>query len=227
MSKQLGRRAVLAGVSLTVREGEVMAVMGPNGAGKSTLLRILLTTVLPDGGEVEVCGVDAVARPDEVRRRVGFVIGDNRSWYWRLSGRANLEFFAILAGLRPAEARRRAAELLASVDIGDAGHRRVGEYSAGMRLRLSIARAQLMRPPVLLLDEPTQNLDPAGRVWFQRLVRDLATKDRAAVLLVTHDVHEAEGAADRAVVLAAGRVHARFDDGVRAAELGEILEAQT
>ena len=222
LEKRFGSVSALSGVNLSVPWGRVVALLGPNGAGKSTLLRILGTTVLPDCGRVEVAGQDVVAEPVLARRSLGLVLGDERSWYWRLSGRDNLEFFAALHGLRRSSARARVGELLASVGLAEAADRRFDRYSSGMRARLSLARALLCEPPVLLFDEPTRTLDPLAAASFRDEVRSQAGAGRA-VLFATHDLHEAAALADRVVVLVKGRVRSVTDERVDAGQLERIL----
>lgn len=205
LEKTFGRVTALRGVSLSVNRGEVVALLGPNGAGKSTLLRILGTTVLPDAGSLRVCGIDVVARPSETRRQVGLMIGDERSFYWRLTGRRNLAFFAALHGMSRRAGARRATELLDLVGLAEAADRPVRNYSSGMRARLSLARALLGSPPILLLDEPTQNLDPLASSLFREIAEGLARTHGAGILFATHDLHEAVAISDRVVVLDEGR----------------------
>jgi ABC-type multidrug transport system ATPase subunit len=204
--KRFGPVLALGGLDLDVERGEIVAVLGPNGAGKSTLLRILGTTVLPDAGSASVCGVDVTADPIAARRQVGIMVGDERSHYWRLSGLENLGFFAALSGMRPRDAAARAAELLGALGLEEAAARKVSGYSSGMRARLMLARALLADPPLLLLDEPTRNLDPLAGSQFREAARILATDREAGILFATHDLHEAVAVASRIVVLAAGRV---------------------
>ena len=206
LRKRFGRVQALDGVDLSVAAGEIVALLGPNGAGKSTLLRILGTTVLPDAGTVRVAGIDVVTEPVSARRRVGLMIGDERSLYWRISGRRNLTFFAALHGIRRRAARERADDLLSAVGLAEAADRPVLGYSSGMRARLSLARALIARPPLLLLDEPTRSLDPVAGVRFRETAVALARDDGTGILFATHDLHEAAAVADRVVVLAKGRV---------------------
>lgn len=225
--KRFGSHTALDGVTLDVGAGEVVALLGPNGAGKSTLLRILGTTVLPDAGTAEVAGHDVQVAAAAVRRSIGVMLGDERSWYWRLSGRQNLEFFGVLYGLRRNAARSRARELLRDVGLERAGDRRFDGYSSGMRARLSLARALLTAPPVLLLDEPTRAIDPVAAVDFRERVRQLATDDGRVLLLATHNLYEAAALADRVIVLGAGRVHAVRDGGAQPDELeAELLKLE-
>ncbi len=224
VSKRFGTVQALHEVSLTVHPGEVVVLLGENGAGKSTLLRVLGTTVLPDTGQVSVAGHDAIARPRDARRATGVVLSDERGWYWRVSGRANLEFFGQLCGLPRRRARARATELLELVQLVEAGDRRVLGYSSGMRARLSLARALLLDPPVLLLDEPSRALDPLVARELRATVVDLARDSGRAVLWVTHDLHEAAEIADRVLILEAGRLRTGTARPGSAGELAELLE---
>jgi ABC-2 type transport system ATP-binding protein len=209
----------LDGVSLAVDPGEVVALLGPNGAGKSTLIKILGTTVLPDSGSVAVAGHDVVRDPMAARRSLGLMIGDERSHYWRISGRRNLAFFAALFGIPRRQADARAAMLLEAVGLADAADRPVLGYSSGMRARLALARALLADPPLLLLDEPTRNLDPLAAARFRESASDLAGQRGTGILFATHDLHEAVATSTRIVVLSRGRIvleeEARHLDAVR------------
>jgi ABC-2 type transport system ATP-binding protein len=195
---------VLFNLDLHVDAGEIVGLVGPNGAGKTTLIKIVSTLLTPSGGRVTVDGFDTVSAPLEVRRRLGLVLADDRSIYWRLSGRNNLEFFGAMYGLSRMEALRRSAELMERVGL-DHRDKLVFGYSSGMRARLSIARALLHRPPLLLLDEPTRALDPLATNDVGVLLRDLAGEG-TAVLLSSHRIDELEQVCDRIVVLTSGVV---------------------
>jgi ABC-2 type transport system ATP-binding protein len=226
LEKSFRSVVALRRVDLVVGVGEIVALLGPNGAGKSTLLRILATSVLPDKGRATVAGYDVVAEPRAVRRSIGVVTGDERAWYWRLTGRQNLEFFSCLNGFRRRAAAARADELLGEMGLTTAADRRVGEYSSGMRARLALARALISNPKILLLDEPTQNLDPAATVAFRKMVSDLARDRGVATLLATHDLYEAAELATRVEGLAEGRIMFTKDGQLSPAELEqEILSA--
>jgi ABC-2 type transport system ATP-binding protein len=221
--RRFGEVVALDGLDLDVEQGEIVSLLGPNGAGKSTLLRILGTVVLPDRGTASVCGVDVVSDPGAARRQVGVMIGDEHSLYWRLSGKENLAFFAALHGLRRSEALRESAKLLELVGLSEAGERAVRGYSSGMRARLSLARALLASPPLLLLDEPTRSLDPLAALEFRNMAVRLTRERRAGILLATHDLHEAAAVSDRIVVLAAGRV--MLDEPVAGVEPARLESA--
>jgi ABC-2 type transport system ATP-binding protein len=162
--------------------------------------------VRADSGSAVVAGFDVERDPASVRRNVGLLIADERSWYWRLTGRENLEFFSALHGLRRGAAAQRTAELLELVGMSADADRSFGTYSSGMRLRLSLARALLARPRVLLLDEPTRSLDPAAVTSFEEILRQ-ATSQATAAIVATHDLGQASRIADRTIALAGGRAH--------------------
>jgi len=201
------RVTALQGISLEARAGEIYGLLGPNGAGKTTFLKILAGLVLPSGGRALVGGID-VARDDRaVKRRIGFVTSDERSFYWRLTGRENLDFFARLYGLRGEAARRVSADLLRVMDMEGIADRSFMSYSTGMKQRLAIARALLHDPPVLCLDEPTRSLDPIAAKHLRRFVAERLNRERGkTVLLATHNLQEAEELCGRVVVLDRGRV---------------------
>jgi ABC-2 type transport system ATP-binding protein len=197
----------LADVSFTVAPGEIVCVMGPNGAGKSTLLRILAGALVPSRGQAWVGGLDVAAHGPESRRRVAFIVGDERSFHWPLSGRHNLEYFAALYGYRPDEARDRAQSLLVRFGIEAAGDRAFRTYSRGMRQRLALARGLLGAPSVLLLDEPTLGLDPVGARDLRKFLRDDVIRDSGRTAVVgTNDPGEARALGDRVLLMERGRL---------------------
>lgn len=197
----------LASVSFTQEQGSAMAVVGPNGAGKSTLLRILATLLLPTRGTARVAGFDVVRRPADVRRQIGFHAGTDEGFYARLTARENLRFFAILNNLSAAAAGARIAKLAEWLNLGAALDRQVRTLSTGTIHRLSLARALLHRPPVLLLDEPTRSLDPLAAAEFRRFLREeLVRGQGTTVLFSSHTPDEVRALADRVLLLDAGRL---------------------
>ena len=193
------------GISLRLARGEVLGLLGSNGAGKSTLVRMLASLLIPTDGSVSIGGVDAVARPRQARRHLGVMLAGDRSVYWKLTGRENLEYFAAMHLLRRARAKERIDEVLAAVELTRSADEYVERYSTGMRQRLCLARAIVHDPAVVLLDEPTSGLDPAASASFQQIVRGLRARGRG-VLLVTHDLAEAEQLCDRIVMVDRGRI---------------------
>ncbi|TFV78502.1 ATP-binding cassette domain-containing protein [Blastococcus sp. CT_GayMR19] len=205
--KRYGGKAVLDGVDLQVARGSVCALLGPNGAAKTTAVRILTTLTRPDGGRVEVAGIDVVRRPREVRRRIG-LIGQQPAVDDVLGARQNLVLFARLHHLGRRAAGIRADDLLEQVGLADTGTTPVRQFSGGMRRRLDIAAGLVLAPEVLFLDEPTIGLDPAGRRDVWEAIRALVASG-TTVLLTTQYLEEAEQLADDVCVLDGGRVVAR------------------
>jgi ABC-2 type transport system ATP-binding protein len=184
-----GARRVLHDVSLAVAPGEVFGFVGPNGAGKTTTIRALAAMLVPDEGDVEVCGVDAVAQPEEARRLIGFV-PDSGGVYERLSVREYVEFHAAATGVEPGAARHRAVEIaLDLTGMTPLADRMCGELSKGIRQRLAVARALVHDPPVLLLDEPANGLDPRARIELFELLRRLREMGKT-ILLSSHILTE-------------------------------------
>jgi ABC-type multidrug transport system ATPase subunit len=197
----------LAGVSLEVREGEALALLGANGAGKSTLLRILATLLLPTRGIARVAGHDAVREPHAVRRQLGYHAGTDHGFYARLTGRENLLFFGRLNQISNAVAGQRIAQLAEQFRLGEALDRQVRTLSSGTVQRLSLARALLHQPRVLLLDEPTRSLDAIAAAEFRRFLKTVVLQHHGTSLLfASHALHEVELLADRIAILDTGRL---------------------
>ncbi len=190
---RFGAKLALDRVSLTVRPGEIHALMGPNGAGKTTLIRVLAGIVEPHSGSVTRAGT------------VGLVPSGDRSFYMRLSPLENLIFFARLNGLRLRSAKRRSHEVLEQVGLSEVAGRPVGRCSHGMQKRLAVARALLVEPQILLVDEATHDLDPEGARRVQGLIRDLAAAG-VAVVWTTQRVDEVRNLAHSMTFLRAGAV---------------------
>ncbi len=196
----------LRGVDVEVREGEIFGLLGPNGAGKTTLLKILSCLVLPDAGSARIGGEKTVHEA-RVKPRIGLVHSDERSFYWRLTGRQNLRFFATLYDLPKERRRNRIDELLERVGMTSAADRPFSDYSSGMKQKMSIARALLHDPPILLMDEPTRSLDPAAAMALRKFIRaELSERDRKTIVLATHDLPEAAALCRRIAVLVRGKI---------------------
>ncbi|MCD6289944.1 MAG: ABC transporter ATP-binding protein [Anaerolineae bacterium] len=204
------RRGVLAvdRVTIRIREGEMFGLLGPNGAGKTTLVKLLCTLILPSSGSARVAGYD-LRDDSHVRRVIGLSTGDERSFFWRLSGRENLLFFAALYGLPPSRARYRVDEVLDKLEISEWADQRFATYSSGQKQRLSIARALLPHPRILFLDEPTRSLDPkAARHLHDLILNDLHRREGMTIFLTTHRLDEAERLCDRIAIMHRGRIQA-------------------
>jgi ABC-2 type transport system ATP-binding protein len=195
----------VAGVDLQIERGEIFGLLGPNGAGKSTTIRMLCTLLEPTSGIAHVNGYDIVRQANEVRRSLGTVLAGERSIYWKLSGRENLEYFAALYHIPPAVAKKRVEELIERMEIKDRANELVEKYSTGMRQRIAIAKALLARPPILLLDEPTLGLDPQAARRLRELIAELKQQGHT-ILLTTHYMEEADQLSDRIGIIDQGKI---------------------
>jgi ABC-2 type transport system ATP-binding protein len=193
------------GVDLQIERGEIFGLLGPNGAGKSTTIRMLCTLLEPTSGTAQVNGFDIVKQANDVRRSLGTVLAGERSIYWKLTGRENLEYFAALYHIPPALAKKRVEELLERMEIKDRANELVEKYSTGMRQRIAIAKALLARPPILLLDEPTLGLDPQAARRVRELIAELKQEGHT-ILLTTHYMEEADQLSDRIGIIDTGKV---------------------
>jgi len=193
------------GVDLQIKRGEIFGLLGPNGAGKSTTIRMLCTLLEPTSGSAHVNGFDVVKQANDVRRSLGTVLAGERSIYWKLSGRENLEYFAALYHIPAAVAKTRVEDLLERMEIKDRANELVEKYSTGMRQRIAIAKALLARPPILLLDEPTLGLDPQAARNLRELIAQLKQEGHT-ILLTTHYMEEADQLSDRIGIIDTGKV---------------------
>jgi ABC-2 type transport system ATP-binding protein len=193
------------GIDLTVAEGEVFGILGPNGAGKTTTMRMLATLLEPTSGTATVLGHDLVSGARDIRRRLGAVLSGERSLYWKLTARENLEYFAALYHVPPRETAARIDEILETVTLTDRADDYVEKFSTGMRQRLVLARALLPAPSLLLLDEPTVGLDPQAARDLRERVLELRDEGRT-VLLTTHYMEEADQLCDRIAIVDHGRI---------------------
>jgi len=199
----------LRDVDLKIGRGELVAILGLNGAGKTTLLKLLATLILPTSGTARVNGYDICRESEKVKSQVAFVFSEERSFYWWLTGRENLSFFAALYNLFGAPMRARVEEVLKTVRLREVADGAFMRYSTGMKQRLSIARALLPDPAVLLMDEPTKGLDPLIGSEIRAFIREELVQRRGkTVLFATHHLEEAQEIADWMVVLVRGTVRA-------------------
>jgi daunorubicin/doxorubicin transport system ATP-binding protein len=216
--KSFGSTRAVDGVDLEVRRGSVYGVLGPNGAGKTTTIRMLATLIAPDEGSARVLGHDIVREADAVRDSISLT-GQLASVDEDLSGRENLILLGRLLGLRRADAKLRAAELLEAFGLADAAGRLVKNYSGGMRRRLDIAASIVVTPEVMFLDEPTTGLDPRSRNQVWDIVRALVAEG-TTILLCTQYLDEADQLADRIAVIDHGKVIAEGTPGQLKASVG-------
>lgn len=202
VSKSFSGRPALRGITLSIEDGEFLVIAGENGSGKSTLLRIICGLLIPDEGEVRVFGLDTVREWKRLARRIGVVLANERSLYWKLTGLENLEVFAGIYGVK--DGRERALELLERLNLTEAKDRLVEEYSTGMRRKLLLAKALIHDPELLLLDEVLNGLDPKSYVEILRFLDEL-NRGGKTVVLVSHVLHDLPERA-RLLVMKDGRI---------------------
>ena len=199
----------LKGINLKIKKGEFFGLLGPNGAGKTTLIKILATLVLPTSGKAFVSGYDVEKEGNLVRKAIGYAVSEERSSYWRLTGRQNLEFFAALNNLKGSQAKKRTEEVIELTGLKDDADRTFKDYSTGMKQKLGIARGLLTDPQVLFLDEPTKSLDPnTARNLRDFIKNEIVRKRGKTVLFATHNLSEAESLCDRIAIIDKGIIKA-------------------
>ncbi len=204
LRKSFGKKTVLDGIDLTVRQGTILALLGPNGAGKTTAVHLLTTYLRPDAGDIRIAGVDPAKNPQAVRRAIG-VTGQFSAVDGYLTGRENLMLMADLHLLPKAVGRRKADELLERFELAEAGDKPVSTYSGGMKRKLDLAMTLVGDPKVIFLDEPTTGLDPRSRRTMWEIIRELVAQG-TTILLTTQYLEEADQLAHRVAVLDGGRV---------------------
>jgi ABC-2 type transport system ATP-binding protein len=203
LSKFYGGKRALGPVSFEIDDGETVGFLGLNGAGKTTALRILACDLRPSGGSIEVGGVDAVADPHEVRKRIGF-LPENPPLYTDMIVTDYLRFAGELRGMSKAQVKRRMPEVLEITDLGDVATDPIGNLSHGFRQRVGVAQAIIHDPKFLILDEPTRGLDPVQIMEMRNLIRDL--KQNHTVLISSHILTEISQTCDRLLVLGSGKI---------------------
>jgi len=215
----------LDGLNLEVEKGSVTALLGPNGAGKTTTVKALTTLIKPDSGSAFIDGVDVAADPQAIRRMIG-ASGQYAAVDQNLTGFENLVMVGRLYHLGARVARQRAQELIELFDLVESQNRTVKGYSGGMRRRIDLAGALVIRPPVLFLDEPTTGLDPRSRIGLWEVIEQLVT-DGTTVLLTTQYLEEADRLADSISVIDNGRVIAKGTADELKASVGGLRVAVT
>jgi len=205
-----GKRRILAlkGVGFVLKSGRILGVVGPNGAGKTTLLRILADLLKSDSGTVAICGEEMGGASCDIRKRIGYVSSDERSFFWRLTGRQNLKFFSRLYGMAAKQSSQRAESMLDNFGLKKKADQLFRDYSAGTRKKFSLIRALVHKPAVLLLDEVTNSLDPPSAAKVKAMVRDYVdgASDRAAVWS-THRLEEIREICDAVLSIEQGDVN--------------------
>jgi ABC-2 type transport system ATP-binding protein len=221
-------RSIVAvdGISFTVSPGEIFGLLGPNGAGKTTTIKMLCTLITPSSGDAFVNGFSVMKNQQKVRENLGVMLTGERTLYWKLTGRENLEYFAALYHMEQSYTKKRIEELLDLVGLKEREDTLVENYSTGMRIRLSFAKALLNQAPVLLFDEPTASLDPQSSRLIRDIIRDLKEKGHA-IILTTHNMEEADLLSDRVAIVDHGKIvtlgpPAELKEKVKSSDIIEI-----
>lgn len=202
-------KTALDRINLRIESGEVFGLLGTNGAGKTTLMKTLATLLLPDEGNVMVQGWDVARHPEKVKPLLGYVVSDERSFFWRLTATQNLRFFSQMNEIPRREIDGYVENLLSLVDLKDVADVRVMRFSTGMKHRLAIARGLIADPSILLLDEPTRSLDPQStRSVWDLIKEELAGRLGKTVIIATHDMEEATHLCDRVAIIHQGKLRA-------------------
>ncbi len=191
-------------VNVQVPQGELLVLLGPNGAGKTTTVRMLTSLLRPTSGCARIAGYDVVTQASQVRSVVG-VLTEHHGLYKRMNANEYLIFFGELYGLSKQESQKRFLPLLEKFGLIDQLHKRLGEYSKGMRQKLSLVRALINDPPVLLLDEPTSAMDPESSRMVRNAIQTLKQNDRT-IILCTHNLNEADELADQVAIIQNGKI---------------------
>jgi ABC-2 type transport system ATP-binding protein len=212
LTKKYGQYKAVNNLDLTIERGEVFGLLGPNGAGKSTTILMLLGLTEPDEGSARVCGIDPVQFPIRVKKKVGY-LPEDVGFYDDLSGFDNLVFTARLNNIPQDIAEMRAHELLEKVGLEREKDKMAGKYSRGMRQRLGLADVLIKEPEVIILDEPTLGIDPAGVRAFLQLIVKLSREDGITVLFSSHHLYQVQQVCDRVGIFVEGKLLARGNIG--------------
>jgi len=214
--------SALKGISFEVKKGELFGILGPNGAGKTSLIKILSTLVLPDSGTALINGYDIYHHEKKIKKYIGYITSEERSFFWRLTGNQNLNFFGTLYNLSSEETKKRISYLVDLLDLKEEIDMPFMGYSSGIKQRLSIARGLLRNPEILLMDEPTRSLDPLAKLRLQQFIKEnLVVEQKKTVFLATHDLLEAEYLCDRLAILSQGKIVAIGEVGAIKKSLGK------
>ena len=208
LSKEEGTVVAVDHINLQIKSGELFGLLGPNGAGKTTMhacIRMLSTVLLPNEGTAKVDGFDIVNEPERVRENIGVLMMGERSLYWKLTARENLEYFAAMYHMPPKIAKERIDYFLKWMNLYERADDYVEHYSSGMKQRLALVRCLLHDPPILMLDEPTLGLDPHAARDLRSLITSLKEEGKT-IILTTHYMEEADQLCDRVAIIHQGKI---------------------
>ena len=222
LTKRYGAFTAVDQLTLCVKQGEVFGLLGPNGAGKTTTTLMLLGLTEPSEGRAFIHGIDCTREPIKVKRIVGY-LSDNMGFYPDMTGRENLRLTGRMNGLQGSALEERITTLLERVGMTDAADKKTGAYSKGMRQRLGIADILMKDPSVLIMDEPTNGIDPEGMRELMTLIRELAEVDGKTILISSHQLHQIQQICDRVGIFVHGKLIACGQIG----ELARQLEQES
>lgn len=210
LTRRYGQFTAVDNLNLSIKKGEIFGLLGPNGAGKSTTILMMLGLTEPDAGKVRVCGLDPATSPLEVKKRIGY-LPEEVGFYDDLTGLENLVYTACLNGMTRAAARLKAGTLMELVGLADQKNKKTSKYSRGMRQRLGLADVLIKEPEVIILDEPTLGIDPAGVREFLELIVGLSREQMITVLFSSHHLHQVQQVCDRVGLFVNGKLLALGD----------------
>lgn len=210
LTKKYGSFTAVDNLNLSIRKGEIFGLLGPNGAGKSTTILMMLGLTEPTAGTVKVCDIDPVTDPIGVKRKVGY-LPEDVGFYDDLTGLENLIYTAKLNGIPEDESVQKARVLLQRVGLSEEENKKAGKYSRGMRQRLGLADVLIKNPEVIILDEPTLGIDPAGVKEFLNLIVELSREEKITVLFSSHHLHQVQQVCDRVGIFVGGKLLAEGD----------------
>lgn len=210
LTKKYGTFTAVDQLNLTIQKGEIFGLLGPNGAGKSTTILMMLGLTEPTSGSVRVCGINSTNNPIEVKRKVGY-LPEDVGFYDDRTALENLMYTARLNRIPDAVALPKAGQLLARVGLTEAVNKKVGKFSRGMRQRLGLADVLIKNPELIILDEPTLGIDPAGVREFLELIATLRKEEGLTILFSLHNLHQVQKACDRVGIFVTGKLIAEGD----------------
>jgi ABC-2 type transport system ATP-binding protein len=205
LTKLYGSLKAVDNLNLTIKKGEIYGLLGPNGAGKTTTILMMLGLTEPTAGKVSVCGYNATSNPVSVKQKVGYM-PDNMGFYDGMNALDNLVYMARLNGVAEPKVKERAVELMELVGLSKAMDKKAGAYSRGMKQRLGLAEVLIKQPEVIILDEPTLGIDPAGVKEFLSLIKQLSKQQNITVLLSSHHLNQVQQVCDRVGIFVEGRL---------------------
>ncbi len=206
----------LDNINIAVNHGEIFGVLGPNGSGKTTLIKILSTLILPTTGKAFINNIDVAADEKNIKKIIGYVVSDERSFFWRLTGRQNLRFFCSLNNISASKTEKKIEEIVSLMELEKEIDQVFQIYSSGNKQKIAIARGLLTDPQILFLDEPTRSLDPVVAYKLRRFIKDtLVDESGKTILIATNNMQEAEEICDRVTIIRNGKIR-------RSGTIGEI-----